>query len=65
MGGRFWLAFIAGLFVVALAIVIGLLVFGAAVETWGLFGGILALCALLIGVGWLMDRRRPPRPERI
>jgi hypothetical protein len=65
VGARFWLGFMAILFAIALGVIIGLAIFGAALETWGLIGGILALCAVLIGVGWVVDRRRPPRPGRI
>jgi hypothetical protein len=65
MGGRFWLGFIGILLAGAVAAIIGLSLFGAAIETWGLFGAILLLCGVFIALGWVIDRRRGPRPERI
>jgi hypothetical protein len=43
---------------IALAVMIGFLVFGAAIAAWGFFGAFLLLSAVLLAVGWVYDRRR-------
>ena len=58
MGGRFWIVLVASLVGIALAVIIGLLVFGAAIEAWGFFGALLFLSAVLLAFGWVYDRRR-------
>jgi hypothetical protein len=59
MGGRFWLRFL-GLILVAVVVTgILLAIFGAALETWGLLGGILLALAVLCFIGWRVDSRRP------
>jgi hypothetical protein len=65
MGGKFWLATMGVLFAIALAVIIVLTVAGAALATWGLLGAILVFSAFALGLGWFIDRRRPPRLDRV
>ena len=64
-GARFSIKLMAGLFVITLAIVIVLAVAGAALATWGLFGAIIVFSAVAIGFAWFVDRRKPPRLDRV
>jgi hypothetical protein len=59
MGARFWLRFIGLILVGVIIAAILLAIFGAALETWGLFGGILLAFAVLLFIGWRVDKRRP------
>ena len=65
MGARFWIKLMVVLFALALAAVIVLTVAGAALATWGLFGAIIVFSAVAIGLAWFVDRRRPPRLDRV
>lgn len=58
MGGRFWIVLVASLVGIALAVMIGFLVFGAAIEAWGFLGAMVLLSAVLLVFGWVYDRRR-------
>jgi uncharacterized membrane protein len=63
MGGKFWLSLLGGLLLVALAVVIAMLAFGAVWYTWGLGGAILLVFAILLVIGWIYDRREKRRHE--
>ena len=61
MGGRLWLSALA----IAVGIAVGAyLIFaliGRAWYQWGLFGMLLVLGVVLIGVAWLFDKREARR----
>jgi hypothetical protein len=59
MGARFWLRFIGLILVGVIVAAILLAIFGAALETWGLFGGIVLAFAVMLFIGWRVDSRRP------
>lgn len=65
MGARFWIGVIATVVAIGVGVGIALWLAGAALATWGLMGAILFFSALAIGVGWILDRRRGPRLDRI
>jgi uncharacterized membrane protein YkgB len=61
LGGRFWLA-IAGLAVGAVCVaLLILIIFGLFWSRWGLFGALIAFFIVLLGIGWLWDRREKKR----
>jgi uncharacterized membrane protein YqjE len=65
LGGRFWLA-IAGICVgVVCAALIVLIIFGAFWSRWGLFGALIAFFLVLLGIGYLWDRREKARRARL
>ena len=52
----------AGLIIAAgVVAMIVMLVFFRAVYAWGLLGGFIAFAVILLGVGWVFDRRRARR----
>jgi hypothetical protein len=57
LGGKFWLLFVGGAILCAVAAILVLLLIGAAWARWGFFGMFLLLAAVLLGIGWLVDRR--------
>ena len=65
LGGRFWLMFIGGLVGVALAGVILFGLLGWAWYAWGLFGMFAFLAVVLIGFGYLYDRREQRERRRL
>jgi|SRR5262245_31484975 hypothetical protein len=61
IGFKFF-ARMAGLIIAAgVVAMIVMLVFFKAVYAWGLLGGFIAFAAILLGVGWVADRRRQRR----
>lgn len=64
MGGKFWLGLIAGLVALGIGCAIVFMIVGAAFSTWGIFGTLLLICAVMLLIGWIYDRRkaseRPP-----
>jgi membrane protein implicated in regulation of membrane protease activity len=63
LGARFWLAIIGGAIGCAIAAIIVLVFLGRAWERWGFFGMFLLLSAILLGFGWIVDRREKKRRE--
>jgi hypothetical protein len=65
LGLKFW----AGLIGIILACGIGgmivLFIFSRAAYAWGLIGGLLVLCGLLIIVAWFHDRRQVKKYEAL
>ncbi len=61
LGGKFWLLIIGGAIACAVAGVIGLLLIGAAWARWGFLGMFLLLSLILLGIGWMVDRREQKR----
>lgn len=60
-GGKFWLLIIGGAIGCAVVGVIGLLLIGAAWARWGFLGMFLLLSVILLGIGWIFDRREAKR----
>ena len=60
--GFAFFARMAGVIVAAgVVAMIVMLVFFRAVYAWGLLGGFIAFAVILLGVGWVFDRRRARR----
>jgi uncharacterized membrane protein HdeD (DUF308 family) len=61
LGGKFWLVIIGG--AIACALGAGLVFFfiGTAWARWGFFGMFLVLSAILLAIGWFVDRREKRR----
>jgi len=59
--GLFWLLIIGGAIACAVVGVIGLLLIGAAWARWGFLGMFLVLSLILLGIGWMSDRREQKR----
>jgi membrane protein implicated in regulation of membrane protease activity len=57
LGARFWLVFVGGAIACVFAGFLLFLVMGNAWARWGFFTMFLILSAILIGVGWIFDRR--------
>ena len=61
LGGRFWLG-VAGLAVGAVCVaLIVMIIFGAFWSRWGLLGALIAFFIVLLGIGWLWDKREKHR----
>jgi hypothetical protein len=65
LGLKFW----AGLMGIVLACGIGgmivLFIFSRAAYAWGLLGGLLVLCVLLVIIAWFHDRRQAKKYEAL
>ena len=60
--GLAFFARMAGLIIAAgVVAMIVMLVFFRAVYAWGVLGGFIAFAVILLGVGWVFDRRRARR----
>jgi hypothetical protein len=57
LGARFWLGVLALAIGIAIAAYLIFALIGRAWYAWGLFGMLLFVGAILVGVGWLYDRR--------
>ncbi len=57
MGFRFYLMLAGAVLGIGVLVFIGLIVFWRAVYAWGFLGAFLALSAVLLFIGWLVDRR--------
>lgn len=65
LGGKFWLAFIAGAIGLTIAGFLFFLLIGNAWARWGFLGGCLFLAAILILFGWIYDKRDKRRRESL
>jgi membrane protein implicated in regulation of membrane protease activity len=65
LGGGFWLKFIGAAIGCAIAAVLVLLLVGAAWARWGFFVMFLLLGAVLLGIGWIFDRRERKRRDSL
>ena len=65
LGAKFWLKFIAGAIACAVAAVLVFLLVGAAWARWGFFVMFLLLGAVLLGIGWVFDRRERKRRDSL
>jgi hypothetical protein len=63
LGAKFWLTIIGGAIACAVAAVVVLLLIGSAWARWGFFGMFLLLSAILLGIGWIVDRRDKARSD--
>jgi membrane protein implicated in regulation of membrane protease activity len=61
LGGKFWLAIVGGAIAFAIAAFLVLGFIGTAWARWGFFGMFLVLSAILLGIGWFVDRREKKR----
>jgi hypothetical protein len=64
MGGRFWGGMVAAVIGIGIAACIVFLIIGAAFTTWGILGGLIFFAALLLGFGWIYDRRKQAQYEQ-
>ena len=61
LGGRFWLG-VGGLAVGAVCVaLIVMIIFGLFWSRWGLLGALIAFFIVLLGIGWLWDKREKHR----
>jgi hypothetical protein len=58
VSGGFWLRLLAAIVGIGIAAGIVFLVIGAALVAWGVLGALVFMGALLLGVAWIVDRRR-------
>ena len=58
MGGRFWIKMLAAIVGIGIAVAIVFAVIGAAVIAWGALGALFLVGALILGFGWIYDRRK-------
>ena len=63
LGGRFWLAFIAGAIGLAIAGFLFFLLLEGAWMRWGFLGMCLFFSAILLLFGWIVDKRAKRRRE--
>ena len=61
MGARFWVWLIAVTIGIGVAGLILFLLIDAAWYRWGFLGGFLIFAAILLLIGWIMDRRSQRR----
>ncbi len=57
LGLRFYLGLAGVVLAIGIAAFVGLLLFARAVYAWGFLGGFAALAAVLLAIGWVIDRR--------
>jgi len=55
---RFWLATAGVIILGGFVAMIVFLIIGAALLEWGFIGALLLVGALMLGVAWVMDKRR-------
>ena len=61
MGLRFYLALGGAALGIGLLVWILMLVFARAIYAWGFLGAFLVLSAVLVLIGWVVDRREAQR----
>ena len=61
MGFRFYLALGGAALGIGLLVWILMLVFARAIYAWGFLGAFLVLSAVLVLIGWVVDRREAQR----
>lgn len=57
IGFRFYLTLAGAILGIGVLVFIGMIVFWRAVYAWGFLGAFLALSAILLLIGWIVDRR--------
>ena len=57
LGGRFWLGVLGLSIGIAIAAYLIFALIGRAWYAWGLFGMLLFIGVILVGIGWIVDRR--------
>lgn len=62
MGLGFWFKILALAIAAAIGAGLAILLISSVFVKWGLFGGLLAIAAVLILIGWISDRRRRDDP---
>jgi hypothetical protein len=58
LGGKFWLGLVGALVAVGLGLFLFFVVFNGAAARWGALGALIALGAVLLLIGWILDRRQ-------
>jgi hypothetical protein len=61
VGFRFYLALGGAVLGIGLLVWILMLVFARAIYAWGFLGAFLVLAAVLVLIGWVVDRREAQR----
>ena len=57
MGAKFWFAIIGGSIACVVAAIILFLIIGAAWARWGFLAMFLVFALIMLGIGWVVDRR--------
>ncbi len=65
LGARLWLTIIGIGVGAVIAAMLFLFLFGRVWYAWGFFGAFLFFGAILIGIGWIYDRRERSRRKRL
>ena len=65
MGGSFWLKVFGVLVLGGIALMLVFLLFEAAWLRWGFFGAIALFIVVLLGIAYVMDRRKQQQYEDI
>jgi hypothetical protein len=65
LGARFWLTIIGVTLAAALGGFLIFAIIGWAWYAWGLFGLLLFLGVVFVGIGWIVDRREAKRRSRL
>ena len=65
LGGKFWLGFIGAAIACVFTGVLLFLLIGSAWVRWGFLGMFLLLSAILLSVGWIVDRREKRRYDSL
>ena len=58
LGGKFWLGLVGALVAVGLGLFLFFVVFNGAAARWSALGALIALGAVLLLIGWILDRRQ-------
>ncbi|MGZ8740356.1 MAG: hypothetical protein ACXWZ8_07155 [Gaiellaceae bacterium] len=58
MGGRFWVGMVLAVVGIGIATAVVFAIIGAAAIAWGGLGAIALFGLLLLGAGWIYDRRK-------
>jgi hypothetical protein len=65
LGFGFYAKFAGAMLAIGIAVWIFVLIISRAIYAWGLLGMFLALTAVLLGIGWFIDRRDAQRRSQL
>jgi hypothetical protein len=65
LGGKFWLRLVGLVFLCGIGAMIAFLLIGFAWYSWGILGSLAFLFVVLVGFGWLYDRRHARRYDDV
>lgn len=62
---KFWAAFVGVVLLGGIGLLISFMIFGAVWANWGFLGAVIVLCAVLLGIAYVFDRRHARPAEEL